>query len=60
MARIFNRLGCLIGRHSPSRRSVQYVGHLKVGPCRDCGADLEKGRDGRWIRRRSGSSSGED
>jgi hypothetical protein len=45
-------MGCLFGRHSPVRREVHYKGHAKTGPCRYCGVTLEKGGDGRWVRRR--------
>jgi hypothetical protein len=45
------RLRCIIGRHSPSRRGVHYEGHLKVGPCRYCGAELEKRDNDRWVAR---------
>jgi subfamily B ATP-binding cassette protein MsbA len=31
---------------------VRYENDHKVGPCRHCGARLEKGRDGRWQERR--------
>lgn len=48
----FKRLRCMIGRHSPSRRKVQYDGHLKCGPCKYCGIALEKGDDGMWVPRR--------
>ncbi|WP_147160936.1 hypothetical protein [Novosphingobium sediminis] len=51
MAEFLKRLRCLVGRHSPSRRSVRYEGHLKVGPCKYCGIELEKSADGRWVHR---------
>lgn len=54
MAALLKRIRCMIGRHSPSRRAVQYEGHLKVGPCRYCGRDLEKRGDGQWVSRNGG------
>lgn len=58
MMAFFKRLGCLVGRHSPSRRAVQYKGHLKTGPCRYCGAELEKRADGRWtVRKGAGAAA---
>jgi hypothetical protein len=58
MAGFMKRLRCLLGRHSPSRRSVRYDGHLKIGPCKYCGTALEKSAEGRWIVRRLVGSSG--
>ncbi len=52
MSDILKRLGCLIGRHSPARRKVHYDGHLKSGPCKHCGIQLEKASDGRWAAKR--------
>ena len=52
MSDILKRLGCLIGRHSPARRKVHYDGHLKSGPCKHCGIQLEKAADGRWAAKR--------
>jgi len=52
MADFFKRLRCLFGQHSPSRKKVQYHGHLKSGPCKYCGIPLEKAADGRWLPRR--------
>ena len=52
MASFFKRLRCVFGRHSPARKRVHYENDHKVGPCRYCGARLEKGRDGRWQERR--------
>ena len=53
MIRIVKRLGCLIGRHEPARRSVHYEGHLKIGPCRYCARELEKRPEGHWAARRA-------
>ncbi len=58
MAEFFKRLRCMVGKHSPSRRSVRYEGHLKIGPCKYCGRQLEKGGDGRWVTRHLTSSAG--
>jgi hypothetical protein len=52
MASFFKRLRCVFGLHSPARKLVRYENDHKVGPCRHCGARLEKGRDGRWQERR--------
>jgi len=49
---ILKRLRCVVGHHSPSRRKVHYDGHLKTGPCKYCGIELEKAADGRWLPRR--------
>jgi hypothetical protein len=54
MASFLERIGCLFGRHAPSRREVRYAGHLKVGPCRMCGRELEKRPNGRWVGRKGG------
>lgn len=60
MAALLKRIGCLIGRHSPSRREVHYEGHLKVGPCRYCGLELEKRGDGKWVSRKGGGRAARD
>ena len=52
MSDILKRLGCVIGHHSPARRKVHYDGHLKSGPCKYCGIQLEKAADGRWAAKR--------
>ena len=49
MSQFFKRLRCLLGRHSPARRLVRYDGHLKIGPCKYCGVQLEKHADGQWV-----------
>ncbi|WP_298169399.1 hypothetical protein [Novosphingobium sp.] len=37
---------------------MRYEGHLKIGPCKYCGRQLEKGGDGRWVTRHLTSSAG--
>lgn len=58
MTGLLKRLGCVVGRHAPSRRAVQYKGHLKTGPCKHCGTELEKRGDGRWVARKVGTEVG--
>ncbi|WP_421854356.1 hypothetical protein [Novosphingobium sp.] len=60
MVALLKRIGCAIGRHAPSRRAVEYEGHLKIGPCRFCGQALEKGGDGRWVSRKGSKRAPRD
>ena len=60
MAGFLSRIGCLFGRHAPSRRDVRYDGHVKVGPCRICKRELEKRADGRWVVRAGAKPLNED
>ena len=58
MTGLLKRLGCLVGRHAPSRRAVQYKGHLKKSLVFCYDPSEEKRNDGRWAVRKVGAEGG--
>ena len=39
---------CLIGRHQPVRRDVEWDGRTYVGECRHCGKQIERVAHRNW------------
>jgi hypothetical protein len=48
---LFSYLGCLIGRHKPVRRDVNWDGLTYTGHCRHCGAAIERRARNNWRKR---------
>lgn len=39
---------CILGRHSPKRREVQWDGRNYVGKCKHCGKPIERVSHRNW------------
>jgi hypothetical protein len=50
---LFSFLGCMINRHSPLRREVEWNGRAYVGACRYCGTPIERHGRRNWRKRKS-------
>jgi hypothetical protein len=49
---VFGRAACLLNRHEPDRRRVNWDGWHYVGQCRGCGIAIEREAPKLWRRQK--------
>ncbi len=48
---LISPIACLLGRHDPSRRKVEWNGRQFFGECRHCGQPIKRVAHRTWRRR---------
>ncbi|MEM7779494.1 MAG: hypothetical protein AAF697_03770 [Pseudomonadota bacterium] len=48
---ILPNLNCLLGRHEPQRREVEWNGSTYVGHCKHCGKPIQRIKHRSWRER---------
>lgn len=48
---LLSPIACMMGRHDPKRRDVEWDGRTFIGHCRHCGKPIERVTHRQWRER---------
>ena len=54
---LMSPIACMMGRHEPERRKVEWNGREYVGNCKHCGKEIERVSHKNWRERPAGAAA---